>query len=275
MWHINSALNNIFDLMFAPFKSLDPFWPLFIVSSLTGVLMLVIFRHTSNQKGIRETKDRIKAHLLEIWLFKDNPRIVLSAQKQLLFYNMKYMQHALRPMLFMLIPVAVILIQLDGWFGYEPLKIGDSAIISVKLSKDAKNLLSDISLESDGGLSIETSPLSIPEDSEIDWRVRAKAAGEHKIFLNVSGQKIMKEIIVAQDKLTRLSKVRVGSHFWDIFLNPGERPIDGNSPIQRIGINYRSRSIEIFGWRLYWLVLYLVLSIITGYALKGVFKTEI
>jgi len=275
MWYINSALNGLFSLVFYPFRSLNPFWPLFIVSSLTGVLMLIIFRRTSNQKGIREAKDRIKAHLLEIWLFKDNPSIVLSAQKRLLFYNTKYMQHALKPMLFMFIPVAVVLVQLEGWFGYKPLDIGDSAIISVKLNKDAKNLPSGISLESDGGLSIETPPLNMPEDGEMNWRVRAKAAGEHKILLNVAGQKISKEITVSRGKLTQLSKVRVGSHFWDVLLNPGERPIDGNSYVRSIGINYRSRSIEIIGWRLHWLVLYLVLSIIAGFALKGVFKTEI
>ena len=50
------------------------------VSLLTALLMLFVFQLTSNQAGIRRAKDRIKAHLLELRLFKDNMRVTLWAQ---------------------------------------------------------------------------------------------------------------------------------------------------------------------------------------------------
>src|SRR5919108_4002002 len=121
MGYFNLYLSRFFDLLLNPFQYLDPLWPLLIFSFVTGIIMLVIYRYTSNQKGIKETKDRIKAYLLEIRLFKDDLGILLSAQKNILRHNLTYMKHAVKPMLFMIIPVLLILIQLEGWFGRKPL----------------------------------------------------------------------------------------------------------------------------------------------------------
>jgi len=131
MRYMNAALTAFFDFLLTPFNSLDPFWTLMILSLLAGVLMLLIFRSTSNQAKIKEVKDKMKAHLLEISLFKDSPAIILSAQKNLLLYNAQYMKYALKPMLYMILPISMMLIHLDGWFGYRPLKVGESAIFSV------------------------------------------------------------------------------------------------------------------------------------------------
>ena len=177
MSYLNLYLSRFFDLLMWPFQSLDPLWSLALFSLVTGIIMLLIFRYTSDQKGIKETKDLIKAYLLEIRLFKDDLRIQLSAQKNILRHNMTYMKHALKPMLFMIIPVVVILIQLDGWFGYRPLKPGESAIVSVKLSGNDRKALSDLTVDADNGLTVETPPLRIPMENEVDWRIRAMSPG--------------------------------------------------------------------------------------------------
>lgn len=275
MWYFNLYLSRFFDLLFIPFQSLNPIWSLSFFSLLTGIVMLFIFRYTSDQKGIRETKDRIKAHLLEVRLFKDDLRIQLSAQKEILLHNLTYMKLALKPMLFMVIPVVIILIQLDGWFGYRPLKPGESAIVSVRLSENSMDALSKVSVESsDGGVLVETPPLRIPEEREVSWRVRAEEPGEHSLTFNVSGSAFQKKVVVSNGRLDRVSRV-VGSGLWDTFLNPGEELIGKNPLMKRIEVDYPSRSIEVFGWRVHWLILFFVLSIVFGFAFKGFFKVEI
>src|SRR6266545_3350538 len=164
MRYFNSALTAFFDFFLTPLGFLGPFWLLCVVSMLAGVLMLLIFRFTSNQAKIKEAKDRMQAHLIEIRLFKDNPRIILSALKNILLYNARYMKHAFKPMLYMILPISLMLIQLDGWFGYRPLQIGESAIVSVTLSEEGPKLFSTISIEADKGLIVETPPLRIPEN---------------------------------------------------------------------------------------------------------------
>lgn len=274
MGYFNLYLSRVFDLLLSPFGSLNPVWPLIVFSLITGIVMLIIFRYTSDQKGIKAAKDKIRAYLYEIRLFKDDLRIQLSAQKNILIHNFRYMKHALKPMLFMIIPVVIILVQLEGWFGYRPLKLGESAIVSVNFSAGETNALPEVSIQADKGIIVETPPLRIPTEKEVSWRVRANEIGEHDLRFNVSGNTFDKRIIVSDGQLTRVSRV-VASGFWDTFLNPGEEPIAKNSFMNKIEVDYPSRSIGVFGWQVHWLVVFFILSIVFGFVFKGLLKVEI
>ena len=237
--------------------------------------MLLIFRYTSNQKKIKETKDKIKAYLIEIRIFNDDLGILLSAQKNLLFYNVKYLMHALRPLLFMTVPVLIILIQLQGWFGYRPLAVGESAILKVKFTDEGMKVLSNVSAVVDNGIVIETLPLRNPEEAEVEWRFRAKELGEHTIIVKAKDYAFQKKIVVSGEKFTRVSPSVVGSNPLEIILNPGEKPLPKNPLIKRIEVGYPSRVFEILGWKTHWLVLFFVFSIISGFTLKGLFGVEL
>jgi uncharacterized membrane protein (DUF106 family) len=128
MWFFNSVIGKIFDILFLPFRGLSPWVAMIVVSFLTGLLMLFIFRATSNQEGIRRIKNKIKAHLLELRLYKDSLAQQLTSQGKILSANFKYFSYALKPMLVMVIPVMLILIQLNLWFGSRSLDIGDEAL---------------------------------------------------------------------------------------------------------------------------------------------------
>jgi uncharacterized membrane protein (DUF106 family) len=275
MWYLNSFLNSFFDLLLISFQSLNPFWSVCIFSFLTGFFMLLIFRYTSNQEGIGQVKDRIKAHLFEFRLYKDDFGILLSAQKNILLYTVKYMKHLVKPVLFMILPVAIILIQLEGWFGYIPLKLGESTVVSVKIAREGAELLSNISIRAEKGLTVETPPLRIPLEREVAWRVRADELGEHKLIFNAAGHTLQKRVIVNDGRLARVSPRVVDSSLWASFLNPGEGPIAEVSFIKRIEVDYRPRPIEIFGWEIHWLLAFFILSIVFGYAFKGFLKVEI
>lgn len=275
MRYVNAALTALFDFLLTPLSVLGPSLVLFIISLLAGLLMLLIFRVTSNQPRIKAVKDKMQAHLLEILLFKDSPRIILSAQKHLLLYNARYMRYAFTPMLYMILPISLLLVHLDGWFGYRPLKIGESAIVSVKLSDEGPRLLTQVSLEADAGLRVETPPLRITETGEIDWRIRAAAPGDHDITVRTASHAIRKKVSVSQAGFTRLSRSTPGSSFLDILLNPGERPIEPEAFINAIEVGYPAREISIIGWRSHWLVLFFVLSIAGGFAFRKFMKTEI
>lgn len=273
MWHFNSVLTSLFDLLLAPFQSLHPFWSLLILSLPTTILILVIIRYTSNQEGIRETKNKIRAHLLEIRIYKDNFGVLLSAEKKILTNTFKYLKYLLKPMFLVILPVAIIIIQLEGWFGNRPLKTGESTIISLKLSDDNADFLKDINIEADKGLVVETPPLRMPNEKEINWRIRAYESGEHNLIFDISGDKFRKSVIVSNGELRRVSPI-VASSLWDTFLNPGEEPIAENFLVKRIEVDYPPRSIEIFGWEFHWLLVFFILTMIFGFALKGLLRVD-
>ena len=274
MWQFNSAMSGLFGILITPFKNIDPLWSLALFSLIIGIIMRIIFRYTSDQQKIRETKNKIRAYIFELSLFKDEIGIVLSSQKNILIYNLRYIKYAVKPMLFMMIPLAVILIQMESWYGYRPLRPDESAIVSLKLHGVSERL-PDVRLTSDKGITIETPPLRISDQNEIDWRIRAKETGEHDLTFDVPGEEIRQKVIVSDKGLVQISPEASASSLWDKLLNPAQKPLPENSPAEQIRIDYPAGSVGILKWHVHWLVVVFVLSIVFGFALKGLFRVEI
>ena len=60
------------------------------VSVVTGLVMVVVFRYTSDQKAIRSAKDKLKAHLLAVRLFQDQLPVVLRSYGRILRGTVTY-----------------------------------------------------------------------------------------------------------------------------------------------------------------------------------------
>jgi len=266
--------SKLIELALSPFESISPLWVLSLVSVMTGLLMLLIFRYTSDQQRIRETKNAIKAHLLELWLFRDDLRIMLSAQGQILRLNGRYLRLAMKPMMFLILPVALLLISLEAWFGYRPLRPGEVVIVSMRVSDGKIELLERASLEVNGGLTVETPPLRIPLAKEVDWRIRATAVGTHTLQVKVLNHTVEKPLVVS-DKLIPVSPRRVLDSFWNKLLNPMEPPIPSDSPVEQIAVHYPARKIEVFGWEMHWIAIFFIISVVSVLSLKGLFRVEL
>lgn len=275
MWVFNSIFGKIFDIIFLPFRSMSPWVALIIVSFMTGLLMLFIFRFTSNQKEIKKVKNKIKAYLLELRLYKDSLSISLKAQWNILRCNLKYISYSAKPMLVMIIPIILILIQLNFWFGYESLAPGQKAIFKVKLKDNYNPLEIDLNVESSSGLTIETLPLRMEEENEINWRISAKEKGIHNINVILKGERVTKTVAVAQKPLSKISPIKIRRNFIDELLYPVEAPIKSDMPIKSLEITYPTRSMNLFGWHIHWLIVYFALSIIFGFGFKGILKIEV
>jgi len=275
MWTFNQLFGKIFDLLFIPFRSMSPWVGLGIVSFLTGLLMLVIFRYTSNQAGIKKVKNKIKAHLLELRLYKDSLDLSMKAQGNILLANLKYITHSFKPLLVMIVPMLLILIPMNFWFGYESLKPGEQTLLKVKLEEGYNPLQTDLVLEASSDITIETPPLRIEEYGEINWRISSQKSGNHHVNVLVAGKKISKTIATDAKPLSKLSPIKHQKNFMDELLYPVEAPITDDVPVKSIEIRYPAKRLSFFGLNVHWLVAYFALSIIFGFSFKGIFKVEI
>jgi len=275
MWTFNQIFGKIFDLLFIPFQNMSPWVGMVIVSFLTGLLMLVIFRYTSNQAGIKKVKNKIKAHLLELRLYKDSLGISMKAQGNILLANLKYITHSFKPLLVMIVPVVLILIQLNFWFGYESLKPGNSTLLKVKLEEGYNPLQTDLLLEPDAEIVVETPPLRIEEYGEVNWRISPQKSGIHHVDVVIAGNKITKTIATNAKPLSKLSPIKHKKKFVDELFYPVEAPIAKDIPVKSIEVFYPSKSMNLFGLNIHWLIAYFILSIIFGFSFKGIFKVEI
>ncbi len=271
----NAVIGSLFGLAVLPFRAMNPWLAMIVISVLTGLLMLAVFRWTSNQEGIHRAKEAIKAHLLELRLYKDSMAQQMRSQGRILAANGRYILHALRPMLVMIVPVMLILIQLNLWFGSRPLAPGETAILKVKLAAGRSPLASDISVDAPAGIIVETLPLRIEEEREIDWRLRAAAPGVYDLTLKAGSDSFTKSVRVGGSLLAPISNVRPGPSFLDQVFNPGEKPLPRALAVESVEVDHPERRLPLLGLRLHWLIAYFALSIVFGFALKGVFKVEI
>ena len=246
-------LYSLFDIALAPFRSVAPYWPLTVFALLVAAGTLLVVGKFSNQARIATTKNRIKAHLLELWLFRDDLRTVLSAQVSILWLNVRYVALTMKPMLVLLIPLTLIVAALEPWFGMRPLRPGEAAIISLHAVDGTA--AANASLVAGEGVAVETPPLRIAATNEIDWRIRVLKSGVHTVSIEVGGQTHEKRI-VASDQLARVTPSRTAS-FWQPFLNPVEASLPTSSRIDRIDVHYPENTVTLFGWHMHWLVFFI------------------
>lgn len=254
---------------------MNPWVAMIVVSFLTAILMLLVYRYTSNQKGIKKVKNKIKAHLLEIRLYKDSMSLSLQAQGKILLANFKYIGLNMRPLLVMIIPIILIIIQLNFWFGYDSLKSGQSTLLKVKLDDGYNPLQQAIALEPSSGIKVETMPLRIEEDYEVDWRISPQSKGIHDIGIIIGNQSVSKSFSSELRSLSRISPIRFNHNFLNNLLYPMEKPIQKDIPVKSIEVIYPARYLNLFGLNVHWLVAFFVLSIIFGFSFKGFMKVEI
>jgi uncharacterized membrane protein (DUF106 family) len=275
MTAVNSILNQLFEILFLPFLNTGAWIPMIIISLLTGILMLVIFKYTSNQEGIRRTKNRIKAHLLEMRLYKDSFVTSLSAQGNILKANLRYMSHSLKPLLVMILPVILILIQLNFWFGYAPLQTEESTLLKIKLSDGYDPMEVDVKLELPAQLEMQTPALRIVEENEIDWRIASLEPGIHEAVITVGPQRLAKKIYAGDKAFMRISPLRPEPGFLQALLYPVEKPLPKDQPVRSIEVHHPAQGLKLFGMNIHWLIAFFALSIIFGFSLKGLFGVDI
>ena len=243
-----------------------------VVSVVIGLLMVVVFRYTSDQKAIRRAKDRLKAHMLAVRLFQDQLPVVLKSYVSILGGTGRYLQLAFKPLLFVIIPLVVLIVQMDRYLGFMPMQSGQPFLLTVRASNP--DLLNDLSLQLPEALKLTAPAVHVPAENEVVWRVVAERDGEYDANVSAAGQSLSKRVVVSS-QMARLSPVRLRGQFWRRLFESGEPALPGDSPIQEIAVNYPARSIP-FAWIDWnWIWLFFVLSLVAGFFFKSVLGIEI
>jgi uncharacterized membrane protein (DUF106 family) len=273
---ILSGITRAFDVMLAPFAGLNPWVGLLVVSVVTGVVMLLIFGKTSNQKKITETKDKLKAYIMEMWIFRNDTLVMFSAIGNVIRSNLQYLRHSLRPLLFIFVPVLVIMVQLGIRYGNQPFEPGDTTILSVELSDGVRPTDADVELTSSMGLRVLSPPLRIDAEHQVDWKLQALMPGTHEIALRVGDEVLTKSVAVGPERrVETLADIRPTAGTWSAFLYPSEAPIPRGSVVKAIRVGYPARELGLFGLNVHWLLAFFVVSVVAGFALKGVFGIDV
>ena len=265
-------IDGAFDLFFWPFRAANPAYGLAVISLLTGLAAILVFRYVSNQDAMRQVKNRIHAHLLELRLFPDQLGIVSRAYGRILRFTALYLMYNLKPLAILLLPLVLLMVQLDLRFGHMPLEIHDSFILKATLAGPGG--LDSGSLRLPKGLTLTAPPVNIPAQQEVNWRVRADEYGVFLPAVVVAGQTFTKRVVVSKE-ITPLPVERAQASLVEWFMNPVEQPLPRGGPLQSLEVSYAPRSIDLGYFAMNWLVIFLVVSLVSGLILKFVLGIEI
>ncbi len=271
---VTAAMVWLGDVAFAVLGLFSPVVALWIISALTGVFMLLIWRYTSNQAAIADVRRQISAHLLATRLFKDNLSVTFRAQRQILLQALRLLGHSLRPMLIMLVPFVLIMVQIGLRYEFRPFQVGEEARITVTLKTDQEVKGKGALIELPDGLRHDSSdPCRIKPLRTVDWRITASRPGNYSLRIGPEEDRI-DVLLAVGDGFQRLSAFRGGS-FWDRLLYSAEPSIPASSIFESIQLRYQSRSTPIFGWDVHWLVTLFALSIVFALIFKPFLKVHI
>lgn len=277
MTAVNALLRPAFDLLLAPFRGLEPIVGLLAVSLAASVGMLLAFKATSNQPKLEAVKRQIHACLFEIRLLSDDLPAVLRAQSEILRHNLSYLRLSAVPVLVMLVPLVLVIAQLQFHYGYRGLRPGEDFLVKAQLkegweksaatARSAGSTRPAAVLEAPPGLRVASPAVWIPTRRELAWRVRAERWGDYELTLRVGEQEYAKTAQVAQG-VRRRSPLRVAPGPLDELLYPAEEPLPADSPVASIAVTYPEDSVSILGWPVHWMVAFFVLSVAFAFALR-------
>jgi hypothetical protein len=264
---VNSALRATFDVLLAPFRSLPPLVGLLVVSLVVAVLMLLVFKKTSNQPRLEAVKRQIHASLFEIRLFSDDLPAILRAQGEILGHNVRYLGLSLVPMLVMLVPLVLVIAQLEFHYGYRGLRPDEEFLVKVRLKEGQGPARPAATLEAPAGLAVVTPAVWIPSERELAWRLRAERWGDYDLKLRLDDREYAKTAQVSP-LVRRRSPFRLEPTFLNLVLYPAEDPLPAESPVAAIALTYPEGTVSLLGWHVNWLIAFGILSIGFAFALR-------
>jgi len=241
---LNRALTWLFDAVMGPLDPMAPLAGLTLLSLATAVAVLVAFKWTADQRALVASKRAMQAALFEMRLFNDDLAALLRAQGEVLRQTLTYLRLSLAPTLWLLVPLAALMLHMEFRFGYTGLTAGEAALIKVRLA-DSASVRADALLESPDAVKVETPAVLLPSEREIAWRIRPRTAGSYEL--------------------------RPARGFVNQLLYPSETPLPDGSGLIAITIAYPERPFFVAGWDIGWAGVYLALTLVFALALKGAF----
>lgn len=244
-----------------------------IIAAVSGLVLLIIFKHTSNQTAIARTRDKISAELLALKLFKDSLSVTFQSEARLFKEALRLLIYSLVPLAVMLVPVSLLLAQMGLWYQWRPLRPGEQTLVTVSLSGSGRQNPSPVQIESSEAASVVAGPVQIISKRQVLWKIRADQPGRHRIVFETAGERIEKDLCIGNGFM-RISAKRPGRQPADILLHCAEKPFGPDSIVKSVSIDYPQRQSFTSGsdW---WLVYFFVASMVFALLFKPLVKVRI
>jgi hypothetical protein len=256
-----------------------------VVSLVIGLAMVVLFGYTSDQKAIGIAKDQLKAHLLAVRLYRDQIPVVMGSYGKILRGTGRYLKLAFMPLLYVIIPITLLMVQIDRYLGQTPLPPNTPFLLTVHLSGQGSGVqpagqpadadaLNAVTLDLPAEVTMTAPPVHIAADNDVVWRLNGSQESKYEVKVVAGGESVAKTVCIGNN-LPRISTIRLRGQFWNRLFSSAEPALPQNSPIESISINYPDRDIDVAGYGMNWIWLFFILSMLAGFIFKELLGIQI
>jgi hypothetical protein len=178
----------------------------------------------------------------------------------------RYLKLAFKPLLYVIIPITLLIVQIDRYLGSTPIPPEAPFLLTAHFA--GSDELNDATLDLPPEITMTAPPVHVPASNEIVWRLAGSRDGKYEVKIAAANQSAAKAVCVGGD-LPRISTVRLRGQFWRRMFTSAESALPENSPIESIAINYPDRNIDVAGYGINWIWLFFILSMVAGFVFKG------
>ena len=265
---VNAALVWLFDAAAAWAIRVAPLTTLVALSVVTGLALLWLAGRVTNQNAVAAAKRGIHAALFEVRLFNDDLGAVLRAVGRVLWQNLQYLRHSFVVFVWAALPLLFVAGQLQAFYGYEGLTVGQSTLLTLQLREtraEAVPAADAFSLEAPDGIRVESRGDRTARCRRGELAHRAdcprRLYAHHtrgRDGARETGARLRRSRAAVAGPRRR--RARRSVHL------PSEPPVPDDSAVAAITLAYSEPGLDVLGWRVHWMVLYVIISMITAFA---------
>jgi uncharacterized membrane protein (DUF106 family) len=244
------VFERLLDPVFNPLLSLGPFWALFIISFVISLVIVVIYKYTTDQNLMKTLKDEMKEFQKEIKELRESPEEAMKVQKKAMQTNMKYMMQSFKSTLYTFVPIIILFGWLNANLTHMPIMPEDQFSVTALFDK---GIIGEAELLYPEALTLQSDAIKEIESGKIDWTLYGPA-GEYTLGVKHNERSYVKNLLIDDMQYEKV-----------------EQKYKGDVKLIRIN-NEPLKVINLFGWKLGWLMSYIIFSIVFSIVLRKVFR---
>jgi hypothetical protein len=262
---LNVLIGGALDLVLMPLRYLPPLAGLAAMSVLAAAGALLVFRATSNQTRLRAVRRQLQAAVFEMRLFHDDVRAVFRALGEAFAHQAAALRLTILPMAATVLLLAPVVAHLHAVYGYEGLEPGRPVLLTAHLQAGVHG--GDVRLEVPAGVEVLTPPVWFPAVREVVWRVTPASSGRYEVHVVLPGTRAAKTLDASRP-LIRRSPVRPARGVLNQLRDPAEPPLPADGPLVAIRVQYPERRVAVLGWRLHWMAVFVLATMVAALAMR-------
>lgn len=205
------------------------------VALFLGVVTAAVFHRLADRSALGAARRELRAGLLEIWLYRHDPALVLRAEWELVRANGRCLRNLLLPLALSAAVAAPVLVQSWHRFGLQPLPPGEEVLLTAELTGAAGDPPWPQLVWAEGRGEV-TAVVREPSEGRIVWRLRPLEPGLHTLHLaGPSGSEAFPLVAGAAPGTIAASRE---SSPWRLLIHPRGRPLPAGSGLRRVWVEY-------------------------------------